>query len=475
MCGIAGTVGPGDRVPAALDAIAERGPDARGIAEFGPFTLGHVRLSIVDLDSRSDQPMTRGAVTVAYNGELWNFRALRTELETAGATFTTEGDTEVVAVALDAWGPEALSRFDGMWGLAWYDERDDALRLSRDRYGEVPLHWGRTPDGSFTYGSELRALAALGTAPASVRWIEPGTVATIRADRTVAVEAYDVADVTPVDVTLEEASADIVRLLGEGCAQRAAVADVPVAALLSGGIDSAAIVAFLAPLVPDLRCYVAVHDPKALDVRRARETAEFVGVELVEVPVAAPTADDLASTVRTIEMPHKAQVEIAWACLALADRLHDDGVRVVYTGEGSDELWASYGSSFHGVQQYGWHEYRRRLFYGQHRKNFPRCNKVFMRRSIEARLPFLHPPLVRYALHAPEAAIVGRNGAGQLKVPKWALRHGMTGLVPDSVVKRPKVAFQDGAGLKDSAALAVADPRRFYALEFDDAYGGVPA
>src|SRR5690606_20503727 len=102
--------------------------------------------------------------------------------------------------------------------------------------------------------------------------------------------------------------------------------------------------------------------------------------------------------IQTIEQPFKAQIEIGWACLHLARQIAADGYRVTYSGEGSDELWASYGFAYHGIQQHGWYDYRRDLFLDQARKNFVRCNKIFMAASVECRLPFLSTPLVEYAL-----------------------------------------------------------------------------
>jgi len=146
VCGIACGVGvPRDAVEKALDAIAHRGPDARGTFRADGCALGHVRLSIVDPGERSDQPMTVPGVTVAYNGELWNYRELRAALEATGREFVTEGDTEVVAQALDEWGAEVLPRFNGMFAVVWWDGSE--LRAARDRFGEVPFHLGALVGG----------------------------------------------------------------------------------------------------------------------------------------------------------------------------------------------------------------------------------------------------------------------------------------------------------------------------------------
>src|SRR4029077_12074947 len=129
------------------------------------------RLAILDLDPRSSQPFTTGEVRLVFNGEMWNYQALRAELSGLGRTFATSGDTEVVAVALDQWGPAALARFNGMFALAWTTD-GQTLHLARDRFGEIPLHIAQ--QRPFCFASERKALLALGAHPASFADIGPG-------------------------------------------------------------------------------------------------------------------------------------------------------------------------------------------------------------------------------------------------------------------------------------------------------------
>jgi asparagine synthase (glutamine-hydrolysing) len=192
----------------------------------------------------------------------------------------------------------------------------------------------------------------------------------------------------------------------------------------------------------------------------------------VEVPVPLPTRRDLADVVRRIEMPYKAQVEIGWPCLHLAREMQASGFKVSFSGEGSDELWASYGFSYHVLsrtfsgrkvfggpaaewneeQERTWCEYRRGLFTAQHAKNFARCNKVFMAHGVECRLPFLHTELVEFALSVPVDVTVVRNAGRGPSKQKAVMYEAWDGLVPDEIVRRHKVAFQDGLGLKDAIA-----------------------
>jgi asparagine synthase (glutamine-hydrolysing) len=459
MCGIVG--GIGRPIQRAIDSLKHRGPDACGSVQRGKFWLGHTRLAILDLDSRSNQPYLQGNIALTYNGELWNYKALRQELSANhGHTFSTTGDTEVVAVALELWGTGALVRFEGMFALAWTD--GDRLWLARDRFGETPLHYS---SHGVAFASELRGLQAMG-ARGRFDWVLPGHVLTFSASGLDYRRCWYSLPERPANSTLEESVPRLRDEISRGVEERS-ISDVPVCALLSGGIDSTAVLYHLRQHRSEVVAYTAVHNPKSSDLKCARLAAKYFDIELREIQVPAPTASDLAGVVRRIEQPHKAQVEIGWACLHLAQRMRADGFRVTYSGEGSDELWASYRFiSYHMIKRHGWFACRRDLFVGQHRKNFSRCNKVFMAHGIECRLPFLHTSLVEFALSLPQSSVVcGKN-------PKAVLCEAYRGLVPTRIVDRSKLAFQDGAGLKGAAAQVVSDPRRFYSFEFARAYRG---
>lgn len=463
MCGVAGVIGAKNLAENLLEKIAHRGPDASGIYSDGIASLVHTRLSIVDPVPRSDQPFRYGSTVVSFNGEIWNHQELRDDL---GGSFSTESDTETLAACLDTYGEGILPRLNGMFAFAWCrDDEPGVINLTRDRFGEIPLHVVKLKDG-WMFASELKAL---GRASGRAQWVEPGSI--LRLNETGHDRRYY------VDIKLDslgavseddpyKAADKVGELLERSCNERL-MSDVPVCTLLSGGIDSSAIAALIAPKLPNLVAYTAVLDPKSRDLRMARSVASELGIELREVKVPPPTAAGLSEVVRTIELPHKAQVEIGWACLHLARRMKQDGFKVTYSGEGSDELWGSYSFAYHALANGAdFREYRHELFATQHRKNFARCNKVFMAYGVECRLPFLNPDLVSYSLGLPESVV--RDGK---RKPKAVLERAMQGLLPDEVVYRPKVAFQDGMGLKKEAASAVNSPRRFYTAEHKRCYG----
>ncbi|MYM26307.1 asparagine synthase (glutamine-hydrolyzing) [Duganella sp. FT135W] len=258
---------------AAVTALRHRGPNDQGTWEQDPMAgLGQTRLSVLDLSSNGHQPMVSedGQLIMAFNGEVYNFAALRTELEALGHRFRGTGDSEVVLAALRAWGVGAVERFIGMFAIALWDRQAQRLLLLRDRLGVKPLYFGW--DGStFCFASELKALRAFShwtpqldkaalaecfqfgyiNAPrsiyAGIAKLEPGHWLEIGMDGAPRIERYwSVLDAlaTPLQGTEEELTAQLETLLIDACKLRM-VADVPVGVFLSGGIDSSLVTALL--------------------------------------------------------------------------------------------------------------------------------------------------------------------------------------------------------------------------------------
>jgi asparagine synthase (glutamine-hydrolysing) len=433
--------------------LHHRGPDASGCIQAGQVSLGHTRLSILDPSERSNQPFTYNSVTVAYNGELWNYRALRKQLEGAGHAFHTTGDTEVVACALHHWGIQALPKMDGMFAIAWVVDREpNSVYLARDRYGEIPLHVSL--EAPVLFASERKALVAMGATADRVEDVSAGQCWRFEGSTFDTYQFYDM----PSTTTGRYGSpVELLSLLTEATRIRE-ISDVGVCTQLSGGIDSAAITYLMAQHVPDLVAYTAVYQRNSRDHRCAKEVAFELGIDLVEVPVEKPAPGDMADVVWHIEQPWKVQVEIGWASLCLARAMRSDGFKVTFTGDGSDELWGSYNfSQLAFATGADWFQYRRRLYRRLARTNFQRNNKIFMAHSVECRAPFCHQPLVEFALSLSREAVTLEGQS-----LKGILQEAFRGLLPDSVIDRPKVGFQDGLGIKKDIAHVVVNPKRFY-------------
>ena len=281
MCGIAGifhleTAKPVDpqRVKRMTDAIAHRGPDGAGVWTAPGVGLGHRRLSIIDLEGGA-QPMQSedAALTLTFNGEIYNFRELRQELEAAGFAFRTQSDSEVILHGWRHWGADCVSHFHGMFAFAIYDARTKQLFIARDRVGVKPLFYAPIADGSVIFGSELKALTAhpalrrdldvsavddfmaFGFVPdhacilRSVEKLPAGHYLVLQQGRPLPppTQYWDLDFSKRVRGSQAELSEELRRLLRQGVAARM-VADVPLGAMLSGGINSSAVVALMAEI-----------------------------------------------------------------------------------------------------------------------------------------------------------------------------------------------------------------------------------
>lgn len=278
MCGIAGifhleTAKPVDpaRVRTMADALAHRGPDGSGVWTAQGVGLGHRRLSIIDLEG-GDQPMATPdeRIVTVFNGEIYNFRELRDELEGLGHAFRTRSDTEVILHGWRRWGPRCVERLHGMFAFALYDADARTLFLARDRLGVKPLHYAEVSDGSLIFASELKGLLAhpllrrrpseqavedylaWGYVPddaclvAGVRKLPAGHYLMTRLGMPLAEPRryWDVA-FEPKRRPAAAAEEELVALMGEAVRSRT-IADVPLGAFLSGGVDSSSVVALMA-------------------------------------------------------------------------------------------------------------------------------------------------------------------------------------------------------------------------------------
>lgn len=374
MCGISGFISrsPESGLDEALAAIRHRGPDAtgqwRGTVCGWQVGLGHVRLSILDLTEAANQPFVSddGMCVLVYNGEIYNFAALRAELLTAGHAFRTHSDTEVLLHAYRQWGTDCLGRLEGMFAFVLLDRESDRMLLARDPLGIKPLYYAHDPHGGrLLFGSETRALEALlgrpltpdpdlfaefllngflyepATGLAGVSKIAPGCCAEfdLASGRLAHSRFHDPLRPFPAD---EPEVAE--RLLRESMALQC-VADVPIGLFFSGGTDSTAL-AVTAPRSLDALYVEYGADAADSDTAYARDVSRHLGLALSTIRHRpeddGPEAifEAFARVARGTEEPISDYTYIASE--AIARHARDRGFKVMLSGMGGDELFAGY-------------------------------------------------------------------------------------------------------------------------------------
>ena len=464
MCGIAGCYQQANGhklVDIMSDRIAHRGPDASGTwgheDDRVAVQLGHRRLSIIDLSAAADQPLSKHGLTLVYNGELYNYRALRAELAARGVRFTTNSDTEVVLEAWRAWGPEALPRFRGMFAFGIFDERSGELFLARDPLGIKPLYFLPRHEG-VVFASELKALvSAMGAelriepgalvasmlyywlpeqrcAITGVEKLPGGSWARFRPDGCCLVQHYWRA----ADVAAEAAAGppgDLGPVIEESVAAHL-VSDVPVSSFLSGGLDSSIVTVLAHRDTPDIDAYTIAFRPEDQrleampdDAVYARKVAARYGISLHEIEISPDIVGMLPRIVDILDEPigDPAAINTLLMCEAARER----GVKVILSGMGADELFGGY-----------------------------RKHLACVMASNYRKLPAAPRAGVRSAVNRLPVSVAGRG----LRYPRWAKRFLTFAELPEEPRFRRSYTLYDRAEL---AALVSPD----LAIHVDDVIG----
>jgi asparagine synthase (glutamine-hydrolysing) len=380
MCGLAGVVdlagrGAPDRrlVQRMNDAIAHRGPDGDGFHYAPGVGIGHRRLAIIDL-STGDQPMYAqdGALCLVFNGEIYNFKAVRAELEAKGHAFRTKSDTEVILRAYEEWGEDCVTRLRGMFVFALWDERREALLLARDRLGKKPLYYAHLDDGRLLFASELKSLLlcpelkrdidlravedyfALGYVPdprsiyRGVLKLPPATTLFARRGRPLPAPRRYWSPLPRARLQGGEAelAEELTRRLREAVDIRR-VSDVPLGCFLSGGVDSSAVVAMMAGLsVEPVETFSIAFRQKEYDesdYARAHAARYGANHHVREVD-----ADDYGLLDRLVAMFDEPFADSSALPTFRVASVARERVTVALSGDGGDELFAGY-------RRYLWH------------------------------------------------------------------------------------------------------------------------
>ena len=381
MCGIAGYIGreklSDDLLEMALGKMDSRGPDAHGVYKYeskGLYVyLLHKRLSILDLDSRSNQPFKNGKDTLVFNGEIYNYKEVRKQLETKGVRFVTSSDTEVLSKALAHFGTDAMDLLEGMWSFATFNETSETLILSRDRFGEKPLYTYQNDSGCY-FASETRTLRTIANRKFEINYdqlkrllvnghkslykqkasfyqgideIDLATNIRIGRDLTIRKFKFWRPSFSSVEMSEKDAISGIRQRLIQSVEYRLR-SDVPLAFCLSGGVDSSSLVSIAAKeLGADVNTFSIVdQDKRYNEYDNIQETIKDTGCShhLIELDPKQNYLDKLKELVQYHDAPVATISYLVHSFLS--EKIHEKGYKIAISGTGADELFTGYYDHF---------------------------------------------------------------------------------------------------------------------------------
>jgi asparagine synthase (glutamine-hydrolysing) len=459
MCGIFCFFDLAERdLPASRDValqqarlLRHRGPDWSGVWAGGRAVMAHERLAIVDV-LHGAQPLRSpdGALILAVNGEIYNHVEIRHALG-AQAAFLTDSDCEVILPLYKKEGPQLVQRLRGMFAFALYDAGNDDFLIARDPIGIIPLYMGRRADGSLAVASEMKALLQVCE---SIEEFPPGHYLT-KHDR--APVRYWTRDWFEFDgVPDREVDPREIRDALADSVHAHLMTDVPYGVLLSGGLDSSVIGALAAGFAgkriesgdreaawwPRLHSY-AIGLSGSPDLVAARRAAEFIGTVHHGFEFTVQEGlDALRDVIWHIESFDTTSVRASTPMYLMARRIRATGVKMVLSGEGSDEIFGGYLYFHKAPNARAFHEELVRKLHLLHLYDCLRANKSMAAWGIEARVPFLDTRFLDVAMRIPARHKVVPKGGIEKKI----LRDAFTGSLPDEILWRQKEQFSDGVG-----------------------------
>lgn len=442
MCGIAAIWGDTDEpsIRVMMERMGHRGPDASGlhVADGGHAILGHQRLSIIDLES-GDQPIVErnGAAAIVANGEIYNYRELRSEFPSSA--FHTHSDSETALQMYRTFGLDTPERLDGMYAFVVSD--GEHIFAARDPLGIKPLYMAKQ-NGALMFASELKALSGFAD---HIEEFPPGSVYHSELGFR---RFYEVPE-PPTDesdyLSIEEAVREVREKL-ETAVQKRLVANVPVGALVSGGVDSSAVAAIARQYVDELHTF-AVGMPGSGDLEAARVVACHIGSVHHEYLF---TRDDIREALPEVlyhlETYDEPSVHSSSA-MYFAAKLAAEHLKVVLVGEGADELFAGY-PFYTDVPREHLNGLLRESVSALHNLNLQRVDRMSMAHGLEARVPFLDTELVAVAqrIHPDHKLLAGADG---VPIEKWVLREAVKDLLPPEITWRKKAGFDQSTRAED--------------------------
>ena len=433
MCGILSVFGPDASTrynfPSMLSTLAHRGPDDRGIIQENNWALGHQRLSIMDVEG-GHQPMQAASEKLysICNGEIYNFRDLQSS-HFPSYPFRTKADSEILLPLFQAFGRELAQQLDGMFSFVVSDGFE--WLAARDRIGIKPLYYATAGDQIF-FASELKALVNC------AEQIQEFPNSHYYHSQAGLVPYYRLPDLPSFQQDLEAILANLRQTLS-GSVQKRLMSDVPVGVFLSGGLDSSIIAALMRQHVSQLHSF-SVGLPHSPDLKAARLVASHLGTIHHEyVYSEAEMQAILPDVIYYLESYDPALVRSAIPCY-IVSRLASQFVKVVLTGEGSDELFAGYSYLADYDDSRALHQESVSILEGLHNLNLQRVDRMTMAHSLEGRVPFLDQDFIELCLRIdPHLKLYSTFG-----IEKWLLRKAFEDLLPQEIVWRDKMEFAQG-------------------------------
>ena len=481
MCGIAGIISKSEEnvVPAVrmmLSCMVHRGPDGAGIAADGQVAksdsfsqldsavmkgssaLGHTRLAIVG-GTCGAQPFRScdGRLILEHNGEIYNYKKLRAKLD-GRHQFTTETDSEVIVhlleenlrgISLLRAIRKTVAQLDGVYVLVIKDERTGDIALVRDRIGVRQLYYADT-DKFFAFASELKALWRLGISEPTKRVLPCEALIVSSSGRA---RSFSVMrPVLPIKRTIKT-------MTGAVNAYRKALLDSMrkrtqdfdrIGIIFSGGIDSVLVAKLAAEMVPEVKCYTC-GSAGSTDIAYAKLVADKLGLDLAVAELDEHTVEGLIpQVIEVIEDNNSGQVEVALPVYGAVKLAKQDGIRVMLTGQGADELFGGYSWYARVAEKEGFRKLRRHMFEDLlllYRETLEREDKITMAHSIELREPFLDQEVIRVAMSCNlRLNFLGENDPYGKRIHRnLAVAMG----IPKEIAYRVKEAAQHGSGMHD--------------------------
>jgi asparagine synthase (glutamine-hydrolysing) len=443
MCGIAAIINPTPQgkteMEFMLKKIEHRGDTAPIQEQLGKSLLGSVRLKIVDRPNGT-QPFfnERKTIGVVFNGEIYNFKKLKSELEIKGHLFVSDCDTEVLIHLYEEHGTNFLHLLEGMFAFLIYDSGKDKFFGARDFFGVKPFFYCKNNNTVYV-SSEMKSFANL-----TVETFEELKAGYYITDEGVS-EYYKIQSPKWIQDSLEDISAKVRELVEEAVSKRVQT-DLPIATFLSGGIDSSIVHLLCCKFHSDVTALIVGED-LGEDVIYAKRLCKDLNLKFHHIKTSNETLlQNVPDLIYSIETFEPNPVRGSLLSMKLGKLAHDKGFKVVMCGEGSDEIFGGYGDFLSLDNEEEFQTEIENLLNDLNRTQLLRIDKTGMKYAVEVREPFLDRNLVEYVLNIHPSLKVAANSKGELTT-KFILREAFKDFLPEYIYSREKMTLMEGAGI----------------------------